>query len=487
MKSFSKWWSSANLQSVVTQKAIYCLIVAGMYLSISGSVYAGPEKYSDDLVRYLDQAEGPIPVVVMMVGNAYIPQAMAVSLTINERQGLIKQRMDQLQAPMREFIGEMTDTSLFGESVITRHKFFWTTNAMMATTTPDMIAELSDREDVQAILLDRRIFLERDYRIEDELSGEPWTYGLEKIGVPELRTHHGEVTGKGVVVGIIDTGIDPKHPEFEGKKITFKDFISNREEAYDDNGHGTHVAGTISGLGVSGTQIGIAPEVELVIAKAFSARGGASLSILLRAMEWVTDPTGAKDGKGRPRVVNNSWGGGMNDTEPSKDPFYQATLTWVQLEIFPSFAAGNSGPGSSTVGSPGGLPPAFAVGATDSEDAIARFSSRGPVELVMNGKKIKFTKPDVSAPGAQILSAMPGGKYARMSGTSMATPHVTGAVALLYQINPNLRVAQMRELLSKTTQDLGEPGMDNDFGTGRINVSTAAGAMENGLQMEFDF
>src|SRR5262249_46298084 len=151
-------------------------------------------------------------------------------------------------------------------------------------------------------------------------------------------------------------------------------------EPYDDHGHGTHCMGTITGVGASGTQIGIAPGVSnLVVGKVFSASGGAQTSDLLRAMEWIADPDGNPATQDQPRVINNSWGGAM-DGDIDHDPFGPAVLTWVQLNIFPSFAAGNEGPGESTVGSPGGLPQSFAMGATDSNDSIADFSSRGPVK-----------------------------------------------------------------------------------------------------------
>lgn len=485
MKSFSAKCCSAALKlcRVNRSKIIHTLTISALGLSLQ--VFAGPEKISSDLARYLEQGDGTAPVLVLLQGGAYIPQTLAQGMTINEREQAIKQRMLQLQSSLRDFVKEQTASSFAGSSSIRRHKFFWNTNALMATTTADMINELSDREDVRAIILDRKITLGRDYRTQEEPSGDPYTYGLDKIGVPELREKHPGLTGKGVIVGIIDTGLDAAHPEFKGRKVTFKDFVGNKKEAYDDNGHGTHVAGTIGGLGVSGTQIGIAPEVEFAIAKVFSAQGGADTSTLLRAMEWMADPQGTNNGQGRPRVVNNSWGGSMGG-DAGKDPFYQAVITWVQLEIFPSFAAGNSGPSRSSVGTPGGLPPAFAIGATDSADKVAYFSSRGPVNTTLNGKPMNYIKPDVSAPGVKVMSSMPGGGYGAMSGTSMATPHTTGAIALLYQAKPDLKVSQIRDLLSKTSQDLGGEGMDNEYGAGRIHIARAVEVLANQFQLNTD-
>ncbi len=117
------------------------------------------------------------------------------------------------------------------------------------------------------------------------------------------------------------------------------------------------------------------------------------------------------------------------------------------------------------------MPPAFAVGATDEQDAPANFSSRGPTDLIADGKKTRLTKPDIAAPGVKIYSSMPGGGYATMSGTSMATPHVSGAIALIYQVRPNLTIQQVKDLIQKSSQDLGEQGADNIFGSGRLNVA----------------
>ncbi|MDB5036946.1 MAG: hypothetical protein JWQ35_474 [Bacteriovoracaceae bacterium] len=473
-------WQSSLLRTgkLNSNKIKIFAAIIGITLGAT-SLFAASEKISADLARALEKTEGRVPVIVMMKGVPLLPQTMAMQMNPNDVEHMLKQRMHQLQASMHDYVDGLAGSpGVMGDDApITRQLFFWNVNALMATASSEIISEMAARDDVTKILLDRRIMLERnDPQIED-LDGSTFTYGLEKIGVPDLRTKHPEITGKGVVVGIIDTGIDAAHPEFKNKEIVFRDFINNRgDKPYDDNGHGTHVAGTISGVGANGTQIGIAPEVKLVVGKVFTSQGSGSLSAILRAMEWIANPSTQGDGKDRPRVVNNSWGGGIGSSA-DEDPFYQATLTWVQLDIFPCFAAGNSGPSASTVGSPGGLPSAFAIGATDSDDGIASFSSRGPVSITVKGKELTYAKPDVSAPGVKVMSSMPGGKYGTMSGTSMATPHATGAIALLYQSKPNLTIAQVREIMSKSSEHLGDDGMNNTFGSGRINISAAVDAM----------
>jgi subtilisin family serine protease len=482
MKSFNSSGHLAGRRIKLITVVIKILCTAALAnLAAVSALLADAEKISPDLAQALEKGDEALPVIVMIKGMTLIPHTVAFQMQTQDVERLIRDRTYQLQKGMQEYVKDLAgapgviDTS----APIRRYKFFWSVNALMATASPEVITEMSEREDVQRILLDRRIRLEKDDREIEELDGSPYTYGLEKIGIPELRDKHPNLTGKDVLVGIIDTGIDARHPEFKGKEITFKDFVRNRPTAYDDNGHGTHVAGTISGIGANGTQIGIAPDAKLMVAKVFGAQGEAQTSSLLRGMEWIANPNvNGEPTSTRPKVVNNSWGGGRMGGDLKDDPFYQATLTWVQLEIFPCFAAGNEGPGSSTVGSPGGLPIAFAIGATDSEDNIARFSSRGPVSVDQDGKQLSYAKPDVSAPGVQIVSAMPGGLYAKMNGTSMATPHATGAIALLYQAKPNLKVAQVRDLLSNSAQHLGAEGKNNIFGMGRISVLSAMDQME---------
>lgn len=422
------------------------------------------------LARVLNsETDKAVPVVVVLKAANLVPATLAAGLNDAQIESYIKQRTIRSQLGLREWVNDHVGVStLNGEKPLRQYKFFWNANAMMATMTPELIAGVMERDEVLKVYLDRKIKL--SYRLnETEVQGE-YTYGLEKIGVPTLRSQVPELTGKGVVVGILDTGIEADHPELKGRTIAFKDFVGSGTDPYDDNGHGTHVAGTIGGTGVGGTQIGVAPEVRFVIGKVFTGYGSGSLSSILRGMEWIVNPDGKLETDDKPAVVNNSWGGSMS-RRLEDDPFAQAVMTWVQLNIFPSFAAGNSGPSAETIGSPGGLPMSFAVGATDASDGVARFSSRGPVKIEIKGKMETLSKPDVSAPGDKVYSAVPGKKYAAFSGTSMATPHVTGAIALVNQVKPGIKIEDIRKLLQASSKDLGRPGMDHDFGSGRLSLT----------------
>ena len=177
---------------------------------------------------------------------------------------------------------------------------------------------------------------------------------------------------------------------------------------------------------------------------------------------------------GKAKVISMSLGG--NADASIRTRLELACQNVIAAGIIPVIAAGNEGSGAATISSPGDVEDAITVGATSSSDGIAYFSSRGPAEW--NGKT--YIKPDVCAPGMGIKSCnYHSGTYTSKSGTSMATPHVTGTVALMAQANPNITTQQAKSLLEKTAVDLGTTGKDNTFGAGRIDVKKVMEATES--------
>ncbi len=298
----------------------------------------------------------------------------------------------------------------------------------------------------------------------DEVTSEPGPlWGLQKIGLDKIRAEFPTINGAGVRVAILDTGIQSRHPELQGVKVAFRDFVSHLTGAYDDHGHGTHVAGTIAGKNV-----GIAPGVSISAGKIFGAGGGGSDAEILAAMQWAFDPDGNPATDDYPHIVSNSWGADMTGADLADiaeiAPFHEAILGWIRGGIIPVFAAGNSG--ATPNGFPGGFPEVIAVGAIDSASAVAEFSSRGPNVWRMADLLLTVMKPDISAPGVAIPSAFPGNKYASWAGTSMATPHVTGALALALQANPKMKLAEAKALLLKSC----EKKVDNAYGYGMLDA-----------------
>lgn len=292
----------------------------------------------------------------------------------------------------------------------------------------------------------------------------PVNYGLNKIGVDKVWKEFG-ISGKGVTVGIIDSGWS-QHPDLAGKVILSKDFTGEFEGdgPNDVMGHGTHCMGIIGGGNASGTAIGVAPDVKFIVARIFPKDGSGTLAMVLEAMHWIAEPDGDYDTDDRPDIISNSWG------SIAQTYLWEPITRWKKLiGILPVFAAGNKGPRKRSVGAPAGYPHAIAVGATDSNDDLAPFSSRGPSHYYRK----TYIKPEIVAPGDKIYSAYLDQGYRYWSGTSMATPFISGVAALVLQANPELTVKQLETILLEATRDLGKKGKDNQTGYGLINAYEA--------------
>lgn len=347
---------------------------------------------------------------------------------------------------------------------------YWLGNSMSVRAPARVIAQLLQSDSIQSARLIQTLHIVRPiFQGRTVQPADGFTYGLTKMRIPDVRAKAPTLDGRGIRVGILDTGIDETHPDLRGKVLAFKDFVNNKSNAYDDHGHGSHVAGTISGGNASGTNIGVAPGVKLIIGKIFDAKGSADEDKILAGLQWIADPDGNPSTDDGPMLVSNSWGGGYPTGNPTDDADCRALDAWMKLGILPVFAAGNDGPGAKTVGLPGACPSAFAVGATDSSDKIAYFSSRGPA--VWNAGAL--LKPEVSAPGVNVHSSIPGGKYEDMSGTSMATPHVSGVAALVFQAHPGIKPDAVAKFIIQGSVDLGAPGPDPIYGNGRVDAFKA--------------
>jgi serine protease AprX len=281
------------------------------------------------------------------------------------------------------------------------------------------------------------------------------------------KAHDLGFTGKDVTVAVIDTGIFP-HPDLiypENRIAAWNDMVNGRATPYDDNGHGTHVAGIIAGNGRAsrGKYAGMAPDAKLVGIKALDRDGSGNTSDIISAIEWCIENRETYNIK----AINLSVGAAAEHSY-NQDPLSRAVSAAWSNGIVVCVAAGNDGPETRTINTPGINPRVITVGNLDDkgtlefeDDEIAESSSRGPtIDNLM--------KPDFLAPGTNIMSLRVGGGYRSLSGTSMAAPMVTGAAAQMLQKWPKLKPDQVKEMLRRQARDLG---LQSTFeGYGAINM-----------------
>ncbi|MBI4149167.1 S8 family serine peptidase, partial [Candidatus Woesearchaeota archaeon] len=302
------------------------------------------------------------------------------------------------------------------------------------------------------------------------------------------------LTGKGVTIAVIDTGVDYTHPDLGGcfgescKVIGGYDFVNNDNDPMDDHGHGTHVAAIAAGNGVLK---GVAPDARIVAYKVLNSLGSGSYDDVIKGVERAIDQNSDGDFSDHVDIISMSLGG---PGDPD-DPLSQAVDNVVNNGVVAVIAAGNSGPGKQTIGSPGTARKAITVGAIDKRGNIAIFSSRGPVIWNdENEDKKAIMKPDVVAPGVNICAAEYDSawgdrkclddKHVSISGTSMATPHVAGAVALIKQAHPGWTPEEIKAVLKTTAVDIGKSSTVQ--GTGKIDVLESVKIQEKPLIAELE-
>ena len=287
----------------------------------------------------------------------------------------------------------------------------------------------ADRDRVERVLSAPVLSLIRPRNVAAAALRTRLTWGIGFLGVPALWAEG--ITGRGVLVGHLDTGADGRHPALRGAIAAFTEFDALGREVrppprpHDTDGHGTHTAATIAGREVGGRRVGVAPGATL--ASAIVIEGGNAVARVLGGMDWAV-------GQGI-RVLSMSLGfrGYIED-------FLPITRILRERNVLPVFAVGNEGPGTSR--SPGNYPAALSVGAVDEGGVIADFSSSQRFR-----RKRDPIVPDLAAPGVGVISAKPGGGWQTMDGTSMATPHVAGLAALLFQARPDATANQVERAI----------------------------------------
>jgi subtilisin family serine protease len=379
-------------------------------------------------------------------------------------------------------------------------KSYWLTNSLVVTGDVKLARKLAALKGVTSVHAQKIYPLVKPVETKIAIlaaAGDP-EWGVEKIGADQVWAEG--ITGAGIVVSSIDTGVDFSHPALvENYRGNNHDGTFTHDynwwdpssscpgEPCDNVGHGTHTMGTIAGGDGPGPftpDTGVAPGATWITAKGCEDFGCTSES-LLSSGQFILAPTDLEgnnpDPSLAPDLVSNSWG-----SDDPNDTFYFETVeAWRAAGIIPVFAAGNAGPGCGSAGTPGNFNEVISLGATDIDDQIADFSSRGPSPT---GK----TSPNVSAPGVDVISSVPGGGYESFSGTSMATPHAAGTIALMLSAKAGLLgdFNGVLNALDDTAIDRPDDACgtsdpsDNDpnyvYGEGRIDAKAAVDLVKTG-------
>ncbi len=380
---------------------------------------------------------------------------------------ILKDTARKSQKPVIDYLSKGLNTRIHN---LCKYKGFWLVNLVSAQLTRDEIVDLATLPEVEQIYQDITVRIPENQA--KTFNQSKWD-NIGMVNAPQVWAQG--YYGQQIKVAVLDTGVDIEHPELQGAmggeppyhegywvEINEDGEPIANSKPHDSDFHGTHVSGTVLGRNVN-MRIGMAPQAILGHALILP-QGGGTMAQVLGGMQWAIEQGF--------HIVNGSWG--IDDLIPD---LLEAINNMAAAGIFPAFAIGNSG--MEYTCAPGNTPLAEAVGAFGPAGEVAEFSGGG-VTIYPNyfyADNNEQIKPDISAPGVDITSAIPGGKYSTHDGTSMATPHVAGAVALLLSKNPTLTVEELKTILHQSVggqigmlSDPGRKGKDTRYGWGRLNV-----------------
>jgi bacillopeptidase F len=445
-------------------------------------------------------ADDPVTYLVHL-GEATLPTALSLPTDrLARRHAVVAWLQERARRSQRDAVDLLRQHVASGR--IAGFRSYWIANVLVVEGGLETAVALTLLPTVAAIVPNRAIPLALPEG--PELSQEPpnIAWGVDRIDADRVWAECG-ITGRGIVVANVDSGVDWTHPDLQRKYRGYNaadpaasdhnyhwfDFTGTYPRApgprdttgnYVAKVHGTHVMGTIVGSSPDGTTItGVAPEAQWIAVKVFDDNGQpATEEAFLASFQWLLAPTDLQgahpDPAKAPDVVCNSWG----DSEDGASTVFRQSIEALRAAgILTVFAAGNTGPGTGTIDAPASYTNTLAIGATNPTDLVAEFSSRGPSPWGQ-------LKPDQMAPGVSIVSTAPGGGYATLSGTSMATPHAAGTLALMLEADcsalgvPTVPITTIEGILRDTALELGDPGPDNTYGYGRIDAHAAVGVVQ---------
>jgi bacillopeptidase F len=462
----------------MTKRTVFLAAIPAAFMLLAG--LQGPLEAAEVSTDLLEAAQElapgeKLPVIVRFSAPA---DSAAPSRADRRRREKI---ISKLKARMQDSVGSVAELLAKRKAA---HRPLWIINGISMKADAAMLEALAKHPRVAAVTLDA------------ELPGPGVSYGgqgapewnVSMVEAPELWSM--DIDGSGVVVASMDTGVDLNHPDLNGSwrggTNSWYDPYAEHTAPHDANGHGTMIMGIMTGAGSGGTSIGMAPGAKWISAKIFKDNGYASLSAIHLGFQWLLDPDGDPATDDAPAVVNNSWG--LGNLDGCSTEFSQDIQVLSDAGIMTVFAAGNYGPNQYTSTSPANGPVPLSVGALDDLGNIAGFSSRGPsacggsIYPLLSAPGVDIRTSDLTYGGAVPLS------YSAVSGTSFASAHVSGALALLSSAFPEAGPEELAGALVSTAHDLGQTGADNGYGSGLMKLKAAydllAGQTPPGPELE---
>jgi|GEM_PF-661522 len=457
-------------------KKLLVILLLGL---VAASMAVAPEaKYSDEMTAALATADSSEYIRTYVTLSVQLDDITLANLTygLSTRaqhnvavKTWLKEAAQLEQADMLAWLEAHPEMAQ-------RIKPFWISNFVIVDLTPAGIAAVAARNEVvdlhapSTAIVDPSLFVDEPYDPDSPAvgyeAGKEITWGITKTNADDVWALGYD--GTGVLASIGDTGTRYTHNDMDHNYNTSYsyDYDSGDNDPMDSHGHGTHCSGTVLGNGDAGSQTGMAPDATLCANRVYH---NCSLTEYEEqmwdhwqdAVSWGLDLISISSG------LTQAWG-------PRNSTWHTNARNTLAGGVVLAIAFGNED--NYEYRTPGAIPEVITVGATDSSDNIASFSSRGPV-TVWDGTFWggSIIKPDVTAPGVDIKSTSVNGdtSYEYMSGTSMAAPHAAGAIALLLDADDTLTPGQVKTILEQTSVDLGTTGKDNTYGSGRIDILDA--------------
>jgi subtilisin family serine protease len=394
-------------------------------------------------------ADQKLDVIVVLRRQAVLPDGPQV-----RRRAIIEALRGLADTEQRRLVALLVIRRLQGR--VSKIRRFWVINGLEVVADPDVVTEIAALPEVAEIKPNATV--QAPSAPASSLAPE---WNITRVKAPDLWGLG--YRGQGVVVANMDTGVDVSHPDLYGRWRggTNSWYDPNGEHPTtptDVSGHGTWTMGTMVGGDAGGSAIGMAPDARWIAVKIFNDHGAATVAGVHAGFQWLLDPDGNPATDDAPDVVNESWSASAG-CDLSFEPDLGALRSSA---IVPVFAAGNSGAGTSM--SPATDPSAFAVGGTDAGDLIDPETSRGTSACT------GAVFPQLVAPSVAVRTSDLFGGYMSITGTSIAAPHAAGALALLLSAFPGLDQQRQTNSLLNGALDLGDPGPDNVFGSGRLNA-----------------